>query len=59
MHGVAVPGFALSDGVELLGDDLGRVVRWKERTPLGRLAGTPVRLRFRLIDADLFSFRFR
>ena len=26
---------------------------------VGRLAGQPVRLRFALKDADLFSFRFR
>lgn len=55
----AVEGFSLEDGVELLGDDLERVVRWKDDRALAGLAGTPVRLRFVLRDADLFSFRFR
>ncbi len=59
MHGVAVPGFALADCVEALGDDLERRVRWREGASPGRLAGSPVRLRFHLTDADLFSFRFR
>lgn len=54
-----VEGFDLEDCVELLGDDLERVVRWKDGRELGGLAGTPLRLRFVLRDADLFSFRFR
>ena len=53
-----VQGFALADCVEVLGDDLQRVVRWSDAPDLGRLAGAPVRLRFVLRDADLFSFRF-
>jgi hypothetical protein len=54
-----IEGFSLEDCVELLGDDLERVVRWKGGPDLSRLAGTPVRLRFVLRDADLYSFRFR
>lgn len=54
-----VEGYSLEDCVEVLGDDLERVVRWKEGRELRGLAGTPVRLRFVLKDADLFSFRFR
>ena len=54
-----VKGFGLEDCVEVLGDELERVVRWKEGRALGGLAGTPVRLRFVLRDAELFSFRFR
>ena len=54
-----IEGFGLEDCVELLGDDLERVVHWKGGPDLIRLAGTPVRLRFVLRDADLYSFRFR
>ena len=54
-----IEGFSLGDCVELLGDDLERVVRWKDGRELGGLVGTPVRLRFVLSDADLYSFRFR
>ena len=54
-----VEGFGPGDCVELLGDDLERVVRWHDGRELGGLAGTPVRLRIVLRDADLYSFRFR
>ena len=53
-----IGGFTLDDCVEVLGDDLERVVRWSDDPDLSRLAGVPVRLRFVLRDADLFSFRF-
>lgn len=53
-----IAGFALDDCVEVLGDDLARVVRWADGPDVSRLAGIPVRLRFVLKDADLFSFRF-
>ena len=53
-----IEGFTLDDCVEVLGDDLERVVHWSGGTDLSRLAGIPVRLRFVLRDADLFSFRF-
>ena len=53
-----IAGFALEDCVEVLGDDLARVVRWADGPDVSRLAGIPVRLRFVLKDADLFSFRF-
>lgn len=51
-------GLALADCVDVLGDDLERAVRWSGGTDVSRLAGIPVRLRFVLKDADLFSFRF-
>ncbi|MCY3990172.1 MAG: hypothetical protein OXF50_02970 [Caldilineaceae bacterium] len=53
-----IAGFTLDDCVEVLGDDLARVVRWADGPDVSRLAGIPVRLRFVLKDADLFSFRF-
>ena len=59
MQGVAIPGFDLENCVEVIGDDLERRVRWEDGADLGALAGMPVRLRFQLVDADLYSFRFR
>ncbi len=56
---VPVEGFSLEECVGALGDDLERVVRWQGGREVGSLAGTPVRLRFVLRDAELFSFRFR
>ncbi len=34
-------------------------VSWKGGSELGTLAGRPVRLRFALNDADVYSFQFR
>ena len=53
-----VAGFGLDDCIELLGDDLERVVRWSGGPDVGGLEGVPVRLRFVLQDADLYSFQF-
>jgi len=57
--GAPIPGFALDDGPEIVGDEIGRVVAWKGGADVGRLAGQPVRLRFAMKDADLFALRFR
>ncbi len=58
-EGKPIPGFELTDCVELLGDDLERRVQWQGAPDLSTLAGVPIRLRFAMTDADLFSFRFR
>ena len=61
LHGqvdTAIEGFALADCVEILGDDLARIVRWTQGADLSRLSGEAVRLRFVLHDADLFAYRF-
>jgi hypothetical protein len=57
--GKAIPGFAMSAASEVFGDDLERTVTWKHGSDVSRLAGTPVRLRFTLSDADLYSFQFQ
>ena len=54
--GHPLEGFRLADCTEIIGDDLALPVRW--RGEVGTLAGTPVRLRVVLSDADLYSFRF-
>ena len=40
-------------------DTIERVVHWKTGPDISRLAGKPIRLRFVMIDADLYSIRFR
>lgn len=57
--GTPVPGFSLAECPDVFGDDLQRVVTWKHGGDVSRLAGQPVRLRFVLKDADLYSLRFR
>jgi hypothetical protein len=58
-QGKPVPGYALEEAIEQAGDDLGRVVSWKHGADVGKFAGTPVRLRFVMKDADLYSLRFK
>jgi hypothetical protein len=57
-QGKPIPGFALSDCPELIGDRLDHPVQWTSGKKVAELAGQPVRLLFYLRDADLFSFRF-
>jgi hypothetical protein len=56
--GTALPGFSLADAIEMVGDEIERVVRWTTGANLSRFAGQPVRLRFVMKDADLYSLRF-
>ena len=56
--GQPIPGFTLADCHAVLGDDLERVVAWQGGSDVSALAGEPVRLRFMLRDADLYSMQF-
>ena len=56
--GTAIEGFALADCPDVFGDAIERTVTWKGGADVSALAGRPVRLRFQLKDADLYSFRF-
>jgi len=58
LDGGPIPGFALDDCHLQFGDQLDRTVTWKSKPGVRQLAGNPVRLRFELKDADLYSFRF-
>ena len=58
-EGRPVPGYSMVDGREMFGDEIEGAYRWNGDGDLARLAGTLVRLRFALKDADLFAFRFR
>ena len=59
VEGRPVNGFNLSQCPVVYGDEVEHVVAWEEGSDVGSLAGRPVRLRFALKDADLFSIRFR
>ena len=59
VDGRPVPGLALEDGTEVFGDSIEQPIVWKEPAALAELSGKPVRLRFVLKDADLYSFRFQ
>ncbi|HSW46416.1 MAG TPA: hypothetical protein VLM89_12680 [Phycisphaerae bacterium] len=57
--GKPIPGYALADCIEFWGDEIERIVAWKGGTDVSKLSGKPVRLRFAMHDADLYSIRFR
>ena len=51
----SIPGFT-QDKCQPLMDDRGKhAVRWRDKTHLGELAERPIRLRFHLVNAQLFS----
>ena len=58
-EGRPISGYGLEDCSEFFGDEIGRVVSWKNGTDTSSLQGQAVRLRFALKDADLYSLRFR
>jgi len=56
--GHPLPGFNLDDCEEFYGDTIAQVVRFKGGDDLHALAGKPIRVRFVIRDADLYSFQF-
>ena len=56
--GRPLEGLTLGDSIVLFGDSLEQKALWKDTDILGHLTGRPVRLRFVLEDADLYSIRF-
>ena len=59
LQGSPLPGFSLDECAEIYGDDLGRIVSWEGNADVSALEGLPVRLLFRMKDADLYSFQFK
>ncbi|MES2505106.1 MAG: hypothetical protein V4599_00285 [Verrucomicrobiota bacterium] len=57
-EGKPIPGFTLEDCQPTSYDDIDRVISWKDGSDVSSLAGKPVRLRWQLKDADVFSFWF-
>ena len=54
-----IPGFNMEQCPDIYGDSIEEVVKWKAGSDISGLEGKPVRLRFVLKDADLYSMRFR
>lgn len=57
--GASLPGFALEDCPPIVGDRIDAAVAWAGGRSVGALAGQPVRLRFVLCEADLYSLCFQ
>jgi hypothetical protein len=56
--GKPIPGFSKEEAGEIIGNEIKRIVTWKNNPFLSAVSGLPVRLKFYLKDADLFSFKF-
>ncbi len=56
--GNPIPGFTLDDCPTIIGDSIEHVVTWREGADVSEFAGRPVRLRFELRDADIYSYQF-
>lgn len=57
--GRPLDGFRLQDCPEIYGDAIAQTVHWSSGPDLSSLIGEPIRLRFVLRDADLYSLRFQ
>jgi len=57
-NGIPIPGYTLEDSQPIIGNEIARIVQWKNNTNLQNLVSKPVRLRIVMKDADLFSLRF-
>ena len=57
--GKPLPGFNLRSCPQIFGDELEHIVSWKGGSDVSQLEGKPIRLRFVMKDADLYSVRFR
>ena len=57
-EGKSLPGFALAECRNLVGDTIEQTVMWTDTSDVSSVAGETVRLRFVMEDADLYSFQF-
>jgi hypothetical protein len=57
-QGQPIEGMRMAEMPPLFGDALCREVCWKSEAGLSSLSRDPIRLRFRMQDADIYAFRF-
>ncbi len=58
LDGRPFEGFAFDDCQPVFGDSIDLKVKWRKDADLSKLADKPVRLKFELVECDLYSFRF-
>lgn len=57
-EGNALPGFSMDDCDPLIGDRIDGAVSWHGQKSVSRYIGKRVRLKFQMMDADIYSFAF-
>jgi hypothetical protein len=58
-EGNRIEGFELENSKELIGNEIEKAVTWQGNPDLAKLMDKPVRLRFVMKDADLYSIKFK
>ena len=56
--GTPIEGYGIDDCDGLIGDEISGYVSWKGSTDLSNISGKPVKVRFVMNDADIYSLRF-
>ena len=56
--GAPLEGYGIDDCDGLIGDEISGYVSWKGSTDLSKISGKPVKVRFVMNDADIYSLRF-
>ena len=59
LDGQPIPGFSLAECEPLFGDTLDREITWQQGSGVSSLKHRPVRLRFVLKDANIYSYQFQ
>jgi hypothetical protein len=57
-NGEPISGLRLEDCDPLRDDSINQAATWNSGADISKLAGQPIRLRFELKDAELYSFQF-
>jgi len=59
LQGNTIQGYELENSKEVIGNEIEKAVSWQGNPDLKQLMNKPVRLRFVMKDADLYSLKFR
>jgi hypothetical protein len=59
MDGNKIMGFESVNSTEIIGNEIDRIVTWHGNPDLNNLNNKPIRLRFVMRDAELYSIRFK
>jgi hypothetical protein len=57
--GEPLDGYTLDECAQIFGNEIEHIVKWENGEGVSKLSGKPVRLRFELRDAHLYSIKFR
>ncbi len=58
-EGEAIDGFTLDQCDEIIGDEIARTVTWGGSADVTSVAGKPIKVRFKVKDADIYSIQFQ